>query len=251
MKKSIGMDLPLILGTACLFMAVISVCSTSSALSKEARVQLMDAHCLCARYVKALKANLSWVPGEMEIINVRVNPRKIWLPEGRVSFKIEDPPAGAVVGKVSSMVTILVDGQPFRHARVSARIEVYKPVLCAVRGLKRGQIIRPGDLKQVTMPLSRLKAGYFQQEKAVLGLAARRSLRPGQIVTSDVLTKPAVVKRGSRVMIVAQCPGIIVRVPGEVEEKGAIGDFVRVKNISSRKVIIAQVHDSRTVKVNF
>ncbi len=219
--------------------------------AQASNLQLMDPDILGAKYEKYLRSHASWPAGQMEIQNIRINPRKIWLPPGKISYRIEESAGGALLGKVSSMVTILVDGRPVRRARACANIEVYKPVLCAARGLRKGQVIGPGDLTRTTMPLSRLKSRYFEQADDIIGMAAKRSLRPGQVITADILTRPAVVKRGSRVMIVAESPVLTVRVPGQVEEKGAVGDFVRVKNLGSHRVIIAQVADSRTVKVNF
>lgn len=231
--------------------ALMTMFTVLLADARESGGQLMDAEALAEKYVKFLEEHASWDPGEMEVQNVRINPRKIWLPKGNVSFRIEGGPGGAVTGRVSSMVTILVDGRPVRRARACANIEVYKPVLCAARGLKRGQVITARDLSMSTMPLSKLKTGYFQEADEVIGMAARRTLRPGHVITSDVLARPVVVKRGSRVMIVAESPSITVKVPGQVVEKGAVGDFVRVKNLGSRRVIVAQVADSNTVKVNF
>ncbi len=229
----------------------LSVCGSVSVLAQDSGTQLMDADALAAQYVRFLKSHASWPEGEMEIQNIRVNPRRIWLPEGRVSYHIEQSAGGAPLGKVSSLVTILVDGKPVRRARVCANIEVYKPVFCAVRSLRKGQVIRREDIRKTTMPLSRLKSTYFERPEDIVGMAARRSLRPGRVITSDMLMKPAVVRRGSRVMIVAESPVISVRVPGQVEEKGAVGDFVRVKNLASHRVIIARVADSNTVRVNF
>ena len=235
----------------CLCVCLLSVPGPLNAADQGVNLQLMDADALASMYAEYLQARSSWDAGEMEVQNIRINPRKIWLPVGKVSYRIEESAGGAILGKVSSMVTILVDGRPVRRARACATVEVYKPVLCAARGLRKGQTISAGDLVKSTMPLSRLKTRYFQRPDNVIGMAARRSLRPGQVITADILTRPAVVKRGSRVMIVAESPAITVRVPGQVEEKGAVGDFVRVKNLGSRRVIIARVADRSTVKVDF
>jgi flagella basal body P-ring formation protein FlgA len=236
----------------CVFAAVFSCLGTRCTVSAQGpNMQLMDADALSEKYVRFLQSHSSWPAGQMEVRNIRINPRKIWLPEGKVSYRIEESAGGALLGKVSSMVTILVDGKPLRRARACADIEVYKKVLCASKGFRRGQIIGPGDVAMATMPLSKLKSRYFESMEEIVGMAARRTLRPGQIITADVLTRPAAVKRGSRVMIVAESPVITVRVPGQVEEKGAVGDFVRVKNLASHRVIIARVADSSTVKVDF
>lgn len=223
----------------------------NAAIAQTLNAQLIDTRTISSKYMDFLTAHSSWTSNEMEIFDVRVYPRKIWVPLGHISYKIDEPIETALLGKVSSMVTVLVDGRPSKRIRVVAKIEVYKPVLCASRGLTKGQIIRPDDIKSVKMPLSKLRKRYLERPERIIGLAAKRTIRPGQVISPDLVTKPVVVRRGSKVMIVAESPGILVRVPGEVEERGSIGDFVRVKNLGSKRVIIAQVRDSKTVTVNF
>ncbi|NPA94166.1 MAG: flagellar basal body P-ring formation protein FlgA, partial [Thermodesulfobacteria bacterium] len=213
--------------------------------------QPVDTESLKEAFVKRLKNAPALADSRVEVSSIRVLPKKIWVPMGKVSFSFDDSPSGQRLGRVSSMVTILVDGKPVRKARVCAYVEVYKKVLCAKRGLVRGQLIGPEDLSLVMMPISKLRGGFFDSPSRVVGLAAKRSIRPGQVIFASAVSKPVLVKRGSRVLIVASSNNLRITVPGIAQEKGAQGDFVRVKNIDSNRVVIARVKDSDTVVVTF
>ncbi len=213
--------------------------------------QLVDTAKIKELFVQRIKTAPLWTKADVEVSDLRVLPKKIWVPQGKVTFEFTDSGSGQRFGRISTMVTVLVDGKPVRKARVCAYVEVYKKVLCAKRGLAKGQVIRAEDLCLVRMPISKLRGRFFDSPSQVAGLAAHRSIRPGQVLFASAVSKPVLVKRGSRVLIVAATDSLRITVPGIAQEKGAQGDFVRVKNIDSKRVIIAQVKDRDTVIVRF
>ncbi len=230
---------------------VIITGSPISSLGKSLNAQLVDSQLLQEQFVKYLTTVSPWEKNEMEITQLKVLPKNIWVPKGELSFKFSEPHTGTFLGRISSIVTIYVNGKPARRARVCGYIECYKTVVCAKNGLIKGQIIKENDLKLIRLPISKLKGKFFDTKEEIIGLSAKRTLRPGQVIYGRNLMKPVLVKRGSRVLIVAKSPFIEVTCPGVVVEKGGLGDFVRVKNLQSKKVIIAQVKDKNTVYVNF
>ncbi len=213
--------------------------------------QLVDTEKLKELFVSHLKASMQWDEADVEISSLRVLPKRIWIPQGNVTFEFERQGLQGRFGRISQMVSIMVDGKVVRKARVCAYLEVFKRVLCAKDGLVKGQLIKDEDLGLVRLPLSKLRGRFFSSPEQVVGLAAKRSIRPGKVVFATDVAKPIVVKRGSRVLIVAASPFLRITVPGIVEQKGAEGDFVRVRNLDSKKVIIAKVKDENTVLVRF
>lgn len=234
-----------------LFFILIIVGTPITSLAKSLNAQLVDAQLLQEKFIEYLIKVSPWEKDEMEIIDLKVLPKNIWVPQGELSYKFSEPHTGTFLGRISSIVSIYVDGKPIRKARVCAYIECFKRVVCAKNGLIKGQIIKENDLKLIKLPISKLKGKFFESKEEIVGLSIKRTLRPGQVIYGRSLMKPIVVKRGSRVMIVAKSPFIEVTCPGIVVEKGGLGDFVRVKNLQSKKVIIAQVKDRNTVYVNF
>lgn len=82
----------------------------------------------------------------------------------------------------------------------------------------------------------------------VIGQASSRALRSGQVVLPRFLSQPLLVERGDRVKIVARSGAVEVQVAGEALESGRRGSIVRVRNISTGKIIRARVLDSAVVE---
>ena len=221
------------------------------ASAKSLNVRQVDTSQMIRQFTSFVEAIAPWDKEEMEISELKVLPRTIWVPEGEIKFQFSEPRTGTFLGKISSVVTIYVDDKPVRKARVCAYIECFKKVLCSKRGLIRGQVITANDLHFIKMPISKLKGKFFEDPREIIGLASKRTIRPGQVIYGRSLMKPMVVKRGSKVLIVAKSPTLEITCPGIAMEQGSRGDFVRVKNLQSKRVIIARVHDQHTVYVSF
>ena len=240
-------DIGVISVLALMFMAL----SPTSSMGEGTGAQIVDSQELKALFVRHIKENSQWSKEDVEISSLRVLPRNIWVPAGKITFRFDQDVSTGRLGRVSTVATILVDGHPVRKARVCGYIEVYKKVVCAKDGLSRGQVVTMQDLMAVRLPISKLRGKFFEDPKQVIGLAAKRTLRAGKVIFASDVSRPVIVKRGNRVLIVAASENLRITVPGIVEQKGAEGDFVRVRNLDSKKVIIAQVKDGNTVMVKF
>ncbi len=201
--------------------------------------------------MEALKTYAPWSEDEMEITGIESYPAKIRVPKGELQVESEPPPNGRYLGRVSFLMTIKVDGRIIRRIRMCTRVEVYRPVLCVAQTLKRGHVLTGKDLILVKRPLSKLRGEAVSEMDKVLGQALKRSVHAGQVITSNLLTPPVLVKRGDRVTIVAESPTLVISVPGEARQNGSKGDLVRVKNLMSKREVVARVLNAKTVSVSF
>ncbi len=78
-------------------------------------------------------------------------------------------------------------------------------------------------------------------------MAARRSIRSGEVMRQNMLAAPQLVKRGDQVRIVARRDQIEVSMAGEALDNGVRGAVIRVKN-SSGTQIRARVIDAGMVE---
>jgi flagellar basal body P-ring formation protein FlgA len=132
---------------------------------------------------------------------------------------------------------------------VPARIERHLPVVVLERPLARQQVIRPEDVRLERQAVSTLTSGYFTEPEAVVGLASRRRLMPGQVLTSAHVTQNRIVKRGQEVTLFAARPGLVVRMKGVALEDGSEGARIRVRNSASKRVVEGYVEPSGAVRV--
>jgi flagella basal body P-ring formation protein FlgA len=102
-----------------------------------------------------------------------------------------------------------------------------------------------------TMDVSRLPADTVFAYEDIAGQRARRSIGPQRALRKDQFEFPPAVKRGDRVIIVAESSGLRITTIGEVQDTGRIGERVRVVNLDSNKTLYARVLDARTVRVQY
>ncbi len=132
---------------------------------------------------------------------------------------------------------------------VSANIVAYGTVYTLAVSRPRGAILTRNDLKPVTRNLAELRPGYIDKAEDAVGMALRRPLRMGEILDTNALKRPTLVKRGEQVQVVAQSGGIRVSSKGTALEDGARGDRIRIKNMTSKRVIQARVVAANRVTV--
>ncbi|MTW20725.1 flagellar basal body P-ring formation chaperone FlgA [Allochromatium palmeri] len=132
---------------------------------------------------------------------------------------------------------------------VPARIERHLPVVVLDRPVAREQVIRSKDVRIEPQSVSTLTNGYFTEMDAVVGMAARRRLMPGQVLTSAHITQRQIIERGQEVTLFSARPGLVVRMKGVALEDGVEGERIRVRNSASKRVVEGYVEPSGAVRV--
>lgn len=120
-------------------------------------------------------------------------------------------------------------------------------VVVATAGVRAGEPLAEEQLALERRDVSGVP-GALSDIDRVVGMASRRALRAGQVVSERWLIQPVLVERGDSVTIVARNAGIEVRVPGEALESGRRGEIVRVRNTATGQVIRARVVEKGTVE---
>ena len=109
------------------------------------------------------------------------------------------------------------------------------PAVTVQRPVEHGEVLKEADLAVVRRPKS--EGGALTDMSAVVGMAARRQLRPDQPLHAADLMKPEIVARNDTVTIVYQAPGLMLTLSGQAQEAGALGDTIGVLNIDSKRTV--------------
>ncbi|MDF3933833.1 flagellar basal body P-ring formation chaperone FlgA [Pseudomonas citronellolis] len=134
---------------------------------------------------------------------------------------------------------------------VSSQADVFLPVLVTAAIVDRGHVLEAGDLQLKATNIARAHHGFFTRPEQVLGQGVRRRLRAGQLLTPALLGAAQLVKRGQQVRISANHDGIQASTPGQALADGQQGEVIKVRNLSSEKVIQAQVVEAGVVSSTF
>jgi len=133
---------------------------------------------------------------------------------------------------------------------VPVTVTVYKNVVVAAKALSRGNLLTESDIKRVKYNMSQLPAGYIEEPTYGLGMEIKRRLSPGTPLTTSMMRKPKIIKRGQQVSIVARAGSMEVRMSGKALANGAVGERIRVLNVKSKKKLEGTVTPEGNIKVD-
>jgi flagella basal body P-ring formation protein FlgA len=134
-------------------------------------------------------------------------------------------------------------------ASVRVKVETICSVITAARTIPAGTEITKQDIYFMNRNTAGLNfRPFFEDSGVVQGKIAARAVQSGKIISqADLEDRPAVLP-GQHVKIVCNDELMKLETQGRAEEKGAMGDIIKVTNIASKKVIFARVISADTVE---
>jgi flagella basal body P-ring formation protein FlgA len=132
---------------------------------------------------------------------------------------------------------------------LAGTVSVTRPVVVAVRPIGRGEVIRTADVALERRDLRRVDPGVAEDPEAVVGQAARRALRPGDMVAGTMVEPPRLVRRGDLVTLSYAAPGLTLTARGRAMNDAALGEPVTVLNEQSRRQVEGVADGPGTVRI--
>jgi flagella basal body P-ring formation protein FlgA len=154
------------------------------------------------------------------------------------------------IGPGNLTVSVRCAGPSPWTLHVPVEVRVVTEVVVLARPVSRGDALSPEDVRLEPRDVTRYHRGYFTALDQVVGRELRRSSGVGQILSDLIVRRPLWVRRGERVSLVAGTGRFQVRMQGEVLADGGQGDTVRVKNLSSERVVEGKVTAPGRVRVH-
>lgn len=165
-------------------------------------------------------------------------------------FELQPMTRSEPLGLFSIRAAVVRGGDEIESHQVRLRISCYDDVLVSVDRIGRGEVLDAGSVELRRVDITDLREKPLKSVDEFAGLRAKRNLRRGQILTTGDLEPIPDVERGSEVQITFTEGLCVVTAPGQVLEAGAKGEFIRVRNKASKKIITARVVDGSAVAVD-
>jgi len=122
---------------------------------------------------------------------------------------------------------------------------VHADTVVPARTIRANAIITETDITIVSSAI----ANGFTRAIDVVGQEARVVLYPGRPILVDDIGPPAVVTRNQLVRVQFLGNGLSIVTEGRALERGAVGDNVRIMNLSSRATLFGRVQQDGTIQV--
>ena len=158
------------------------------------------------------------------------------------------PPGAKIQGKTT--VGIRCQAPRPWTLYVPANVTTMSQVLVTNLPLRRGHLIRTEDVSLQSRDASSLKHSYLSDPEDVIGKVLKKNLARKALLTSSVLTEPHIIDKGQHVDLQAGSAGLHVRVSAIALSGGAVGEKIRVKNLSSSKIVEGTILASGAVQAD-
>lgn len=139
-------------------------------------------------------------------------------------------------------------GEKARAVSDSRRSET---VVLSARSLPKGHRLREDDIYLAQVEGTRIPDGAIREAEEAVGKRLSRSIGPNLPIRERMLSETREIKRGRRVMLIAEANGLRISAPGETLENGRIDGYVKAVNLSSKKSVTGRLVDESTVRVDF
>lgn len=132
---------------------------------------------------------------------------------------------------------------------VPVKVKVFKTIVVANRRLVANHIITKNDVKRQAMDIGLLRKGYITSAKQLIGQQLKYSVSMGTVINNNSVRPQKIVRRGEHIMLVASIGKMEVRMSGTALADAQLGQRVKVKNSSSKRVVEGIVDGPGIVKV--
>jgi flagella basal body P-ring formation protein FlgA len=223
-------------------LTVITPRSAEAALDREQEVR--DA---ITAFVTNRTAGMGWV-----VLMRRISiSDTLKLPEGIIDYEIVAPQQWEGWGTINIAVIARQKDRVVRNIPVRLDVEALADTVVTVHQIEQGATILTPDLTLQKREITQNSRTAVKTIEDVVGKKARTTLRANQPIRADQIEKVPVIKSGQMVTIIAENDVLKISVSGTAHSSGAVGDIIRVQNLTSLKEIPARVIDASTVQVGF
>ena len=201
-------------------------------------------------FQKYIYENLNNQESDVVISRLKISGN-VPVPVGTISFQQYQKGSRRFEGYVSLIVVVMVDGVVKNKVKLSGWADIFQPVVCASRDLKRGERISKDDLYFVKRNISHLSSKILNDMNNIIGSIAKHNVNKDACLKEWMFEKHPIVDKGDIVTIIAESGDIKITAPGRILMKGFTGELVKVENLMSKKEIYAKVVNGLMVAVDF
>lgn len=142
---------------------------------------------------------------------------------------------------------LVIEGYP---VKLSGKYQESSLIPAFKSYVQKGHVIDYSDLVTVKIPNKKIAPQLIEKNEQIIGKAAKRRLAPNQPISLKDLTAPSIIKKGTNVKMLFDKPGLHIEAQGIALQGGAEGDYIKVRNLDSNKVVKAKIKDESTVSTN-
>ncbi len=232
----------LVIGVACIILFSLCPGTAPGAIIRSEDI---------AEAVKTYVEEQSFWPGDAVRMEFRGSIPDVDLGTDAVTWRVQCRRNEDFIGNTVFSISFYEDGAFLGRRTVRVRLEVLMDVVVSSRSLRRDEVIGRGDIRVVERWFARPPHNIISDSDEIVGKKLRRSVKPNTEITKNIVRDVPVVKKGKPVKIIVENGLLGMTTFGISEQDGMCGELIKVRNVTSKKMIYARVMADSLVKVEF
>jgi flagella basal body P-ring formation protein FlgA len=156
-------------------------------------------------------------------------------------------PPKIIPGARSIAVKLIDDDGRERNKQVKATWR--QPVVYAAEPLAKGEPLAPSKLGTRIGEASMMITAFSSPEQ-LAGAVTRKTVSAWTGIETGDVRQESFIRAGTAVTMIARANGLGVEVKGIAMQRGGLGDIIKVKNLSSKKVLKARIIGEDRVEID-
>lgn len=221
---------------------------------KPAQIRATTAHIeispetLVASLREHIELEMPWEADSTEI-DIPVPHQGLMAPEGEMTIEWRASPQYAYLGPTNFRGNVMIDGVLYRTVVLRGTVETYQKIAVAATDIPRGRPVSASQLKLQTVAMSTAPEGAVTNMTEIEGLVARKSILPGQPVTTRVVELRQLIKRNQMVPVELRSAAIQIQNQARAMMDGKEGDLITCANPVTKEEFQGVVRADGVVEV--
>ncbi|SMF19529.1 flagellar basal body P-ring formation chaperone FlgA [Desulfovibrio gilichinskyi] len=225
---------------------MVSNCVLPATLAIQAGGKVMSEEELQQAVVKVLTPHARVFEGSYKFRDFKL-PDYLFFADKMDSLKINLPQTLKPGNNVFRVEIVSIDGQVLRNLSSSVFMDLWQPVPCPVRPLNRREVITPDMITWKNQNMAHMGDRAWDGKGGPWIIKV--PVGTGQPIMKSSIEPAPVIARGDTVDLIFESPHMRLSVSAESLEDGGVGESITVRNLQSKRKIVAKVLDAQTVSV--
>ena len=143
-----------------------------------------------------------------------------------------------------------VNGEEDQKFNLTAQIDEWVNIPIAGHYLQKGNKISQNDIVMARMNVANLPLDTFHTAEDIVGKEVSNDIQYGESFRKNKINVPAAVLAGAKVILSYKVGALEATATGISLEAGVLGQEIKVKNESSKKIIVGKILEPGKVGVN-
>ena len=171
------------------------------------------------------------------------------VPGNKINCRVMSKSNMDFIGNSSFTVKFYENDIFLKQKTVKTGLEVLMDIVISTKSLSRNIKIDGDDVKLVKRWFNRTPAKIISSLDDVVGMKLRTSVKSNTQINRNMVRIIPMVKRGKPVRIILNNGLMSITTIGLSEQDGMRGDLIKVRNVSSKKLIYVRVMGNSLVKM--